>query len=283
AKYAGADGALLWEQRYHGPVRSYALATGAAVDASGDVVVTGYSYNPNYNSNGTPDYYTIKYAGADGAVLWEQRYNGPGNGDDRASAMVVDGEGNIYVTGTSQGGYATVKYDANGNQVWIARYDSGYGDGYARSIALDGAGNVCVTGASHGDFATIKYVQTAVAGFPTISTEPQNQNVVAGSNATFAVTAAGNPPLSYQWRFNGTNIMGATNGTLVVTNARDAQAGEYSVQVSNSVGFTVSPLTRLTIVLSVLSAPQSVNGFNGGNATFSVVAGGTGPFSYQWL
>jgi hypothetical protein len=50
-----------------------------AVDSSGNVVVTGFSHNgTNY------DYYTAKYAVTNGLLLWERRYNGPANGDDRA-------------------------------------------------------------------------------------------------------------------------------------------------------------------------------------------------------
>ena len=50
------------------------------MDGSGNVVVTGAS---SYG-NGAIDFYTAKYAAADGALLWEKRYNGPANGDDRA-------------------------------------------------------------------------------------------------------------------------------------------------------------------------------------------------------
>src|SRR5215216_5472703 len=64
---------------------------------------------------------------------WVARYNGSLNGSDRATAMAVDAAGNVYVTGSSQVGeansdYATIKYDANGNQLWVSTYN-GTGNG----------------------------------------------------------------------------------------------------------------------------------------------------------
>ena len=81
-----------------------------AVDASGSVYVTGYSAG----SGSSWDYATIMYSSA-GVPLWTNRYNGPGNGSDKARALAVDASGNVYVTGSSTGldgrsDYATIKY-----------------------------------------------------------------------------------------------------------------------------------------------------------------------------
>jgi len=97
---------------------------------------------------------------------WAARYNGPGSGDE-ARALAVYSAGNVYVTGTSDGGtdydYATIKYDSSGNQLWAARYNGpgNLGDA-ASALAVDAAGNVYVTGGSNGagtgdDYATVKY------------------------------------------------------------------------------------------------------------------------------
>lgn len=99
---------------------------------------------------------------------WVTRYKGPGSGKDNAQALAVDAAGNAYVTGFSDSGggnydFATVKYDGNGNQVWVARYDGdAQGPDWVRALALDAGGNVFVTGSSAGegtgfDFATVKY------------------------------------------------------------------------------------------------------------------------------
>ena len=161
-----SSGNELWITRYNGAADSSDWAYAVAVDGSGNVYVTGKSYG-----SGTDyDYATIKY-NPEGDTVWVRRYNGPSNHQDWPKAMAVDGDGNVYVTGRSEGSgtwydYATIKYYANGDTAWVRRYD-GPGSNYdeAYSIAVDGSGNVYVTGGSYGgvtgtDYATIKYDST---------------------------------------------------------------------------------------------------------------------------
>ena len=61
-----------------------------------------------------------------------------------------------------------------------------------------------------------------------------------GSNALFTVTAAGTPPLSYQWQFNGADIPGATNLTLALASLALTNAGNYQLVVSNALGTVAS-------------------------------------------
>ncbi|MEO0125933.1 MAG: SBBP repeat-containing protein [candidate division WOR-3 bacterium] len=160
------NGSQLWVARYNGPANNEDRPFGTrciAVDNSGNVYVTGSSYGSAAN----PDYATIKY-NTNGSQLWVARYNGPGNAEDWARAVAVDNSGNVYVTGSSAGSgtswdYATIKYDANGNQLWVARYN-GPGNYYdnAFDLAVDGSGNVYVTGGSYAsgtldDYTTVKY------------------------------------------------------------------------------------------------------------------------------
>lgn len=153
-----------WVVRYNGIGNDSDAASAIAVDAAGNVYVTGYS-NIDY-----VDYATIKYSSG-GVMLWLAGYNGPGDYEDRANAIAVDGAGNVYVTGYSDGGggnedYATIKYNSAGVRQWVARYNgTGNWTDRASAIAVDGAGNVYVTGYSTGsgtdhDFATIKYSST---------------------------------------------------------------------------------------------------------------------------
>jgi hypothetical protein len=82
---------------------------------------------------------------------------------------------------------------------------------------------------------------------PFISAAPQSQTVDAGSSVTFAVTASGTPPLSYQWLFDARAILGATTGSYTVTNLQLPDAGPYSVIVSNVAGSVTSAVAVLTI------------------------------------
>ncbi|MBI4661812.1 MAG: SBBP repeat-containing protein [Verrucomicrobia bacterium] len=91
---------------------------------------------------------------------------------------------------------------------------------------------------------------------PTITIQPQSQAVKAGASVSFSVTAAGTPPLSFQWRQNGENLPGATNSTLIINSAQAMHAGTYAVAVSNSAGSVTSSNAVLTVTPGVLEAPS---------------------------
>jgi YVTN family beta-propeller protein/autotransporter-associated beta strand protein len=94
----------------------------------------------------------------------------------------------------------------------------------------------------------------AVPGqFPVITVQPLNLNLSAGSTATFAVTATGPGTLTYQWRFNGVDIPGATAATLVLPAISAASGGVYTVLVSDGSGATVSIGAVLTVYDTVVT------------------------------
>jgi len=98
-------GTPLWTNRYDGPGHTNDYAQALAVGSDGTVYVTGYSWG----ADSFYDYLTLAYSSG-GVPLWTNRYNGPANGYDQAFAMAVDGSGNIYITGYSQGDCTTIKY-----------------------------------------------------------------------------------------------------------------------------------------------------------------------------
>lgn len=175
AKYAAMDGALIWERRYSALASSqFDEASAIAVDTAGDVYVTGNSY-----SGTNPDFYTAKYAAADGAVIWEKRYNGPANNNDYGKALCVDTNGDVIVVGRSSNGanddYYTAKYAAaDGALLWEQRYNSGAADAPA-AITSDPSGNVLVTGFAQGLYChTVKY--EGGTGLPLWSQRLTNSN-----------------------------------------------------------------------------------------------------------
>ena len=153
------NGNQLWAARYHGPGTGEDHPVALAVDAAANVYVTGSSVGSGTHYT---DYATIKYD-SNGNELWVARYNGPANEYDDASAIAVDEGGHIYVTGGSFSGsmkrdFTTIKYDTNGNELWVARYNGPENDyDYPNAIALDAMGNVYVTGSSTNGYATVKY------------------------------------------------------------------------------------------------------------------------------
>src|SRR5262245_42266591 len=102
---------------------------------------------------------------------------------------------------------------------------------------------------------------TSHAAAPAIYAQPRSQAVLPGSNATFVVSA-GAPPLTYQWRFNGGYVAGATNSTFALTNVQPASTGTYAVVVSNSSGAITSSTATLWLATppDFLWARQVTNG-----------------------
>jgi endonuclease/exonuclease/phosphatase family metal-dependent hydrolase len=87
----------------------------------------------------------------------------------------------------------------------------------------------------------------AVVTIPLITSQPQSQAISVGDNATFSVGASGPGTLGYQWRFAGTNLPGATSNPFTRTNAQLADAGNYTVVVTNASGSTTSDVAVLTV------------------------------------
>ncbi len=130
----------------------------------------------------------------------------------------------------------------------------------------------------------------SAASAPSITTQPQSQSLLVGSNATFFVVATGTAPLGYQWSLNGTNlgnsphIGGATGSILTITNLVATDAGNYQVLVSNSHGTATSSNAILTVLFpaAITTQPVSQSVFLGGTARFPAAASGTQPLDYQW-
>jgi len=121
---------------------------------------------------------------------------------------------------------------------------------------------------------------------PVITTQPASQLVFVGNNTTLQVTVTSLVPASYQWYFNGTNLLaGATNSTLNFQNVQITDAGHYSVTIANPAGGVTSSVATLIVAfpVSIITQPSSQTVVSGSTVSFAVSASGTGPLSYQWL
>lgn len=121
------------------------------------------------------------------------------------------------------------------------------------------------------------------AGAPFLTAGLPDRVLLMGSTDYFWVSATGARALSYQWRSNGTNIIGATQAVFAVSNVQSNRAGLYSVIVSNIFGVATSREFAVNLApLWITNQPKNVLTFQGGNAFFSVGAAGPAPFFYQW-
>ncbi len=204
------DGVEQWAARYNNPGgNSTDMAYALAVDGSGNVYVTGESYDLTTFY----DCVTVKYDSL-GVEQWVRRYSCQDDYTDEGNAIALDGAGNVYVTGRSVGNstswdYATIKYNPSGVRQWVSRYHGmeNYGD-EPSGIAVDDSGNVYVTGGSGigglflTQFATVKYapdgtqewVKTYIgpAGISAraraIAVDSQNNVCVTGYDGDFDTT-----------------------------------------------------------------------------------------------
>jgi Big-like domain-containing protein/lamin tail-like protein/Ig-like domain-containing protein len=119
---------------------------------------------------------------------------------------------------------------------------------------------------------------------PAITQQPQSRTVIVNASTSFTVAASGQAPLRYQWRFNGANILRATNATYSIPSAQLTNNGVYSVLVANSLGAVLSARVTLTVQTppSIVGHPQDRLIPPGETAIFTVTAQGTPPLRYQW-
>ncbi|MBI4658112.1 MAG: immunoglobulin domain-containing protein [Verrucomicrobia bacterium] len=106
---------------------------------------------------------------------------------------------------------------------------------------------------------------TVVLAPPSITLQPQHQTAGFGDAVIFGVTATGSEPLRYQWQLNGVAIPNANSSTFTVSSAAPAQAGTYTVEVSNSAGSKVSSPATLSLLGLQMYAGLTIVGKAGAN------------------
>ncbi|UCH89374.1 MAG: T9SS type A sorting domain-containing protein [Thermoplasmata archaeon] len=151
------DGDTLWTQWYDNTF--YNGADAVTTDRSDNIIIAGYIWTDSTNS----DMHIVKYD-SDANLLWTRTY---GNGEEDVGESIygvaTDSKNDIIVTGKADynlGDYLTLKYDSNGNLLWVRTYNGGWED-YAQDVIVDDSDNIIVTGYSDSninwDWCTIKY------------------------------------------------------------------------------------------------------------------------------
>lgn len=170
------QGVEQWVSNYNGtPGETTDEAYAITIDnAGGGIYVCGVTEDNSGNS----DFVTIKY-NSSGVQQWVKNYNGPGNQNDEAYAITIDNNGNIFVTGESEGAgtgkdYATIKYNTSGVQQWVQRYNNqnANSDDIPNAVIVAVNNDILVTGSSKSsaasgseDYLTIRYNQSGDTAF----------------------------------------------------------------------------------------------------------------------
>jgi pectate lyase len=163
-------------------------------------------------------------------------------------------------------------------------------DTSATNFNFDGIGLRPLTSASTASGIIFNEVQVEYVAAATpagIGMNPQDQSVFTGQSATFTVVPDGTPPFTYQWLYNNDTVLtNQTNATLTINNAQLSDTGGYSVIVSNAYGSVTSDNAQLTVTTPtppiIVTQPQSQTVIPGQTYSFTVVAGGSQPLTYQW-
>lgn len=205
------------------------------------------------------------------------------------------------VTSWGYNAYGQTNVPANlGNLIAVAAGGWNTGIGHSLALKRDGA----VVGWGYNDygqatapvgisnFVAITAGSTHSLGLldgphPFISRQPVGQTVYSGVDVVLRSAAIGAGPLGFQWCVNGTNISGASNNALVLTNAQPQVSGNYTVVVTNTFGAVTSFIAPIAVTASLplvtLLTSSNVALTAGGSTTFVATVTGSLPLTRQWL
>jgi hypothetical protein len=245
-----SQGQLLWATLYHA-AGGDSLPLAIAVDAAGNAYVTGScSFLPYPYPNPGSDYVTVKYDN-NGNVVWVARYHGGKSRSlDGATAIAIDAQGNAYVTGGTGSGdpdrqYATIKYDTDGNELWVAQYPGRGGTALAR----DADGNVYVTGLTlypSYNYLTIKYDSEGTEVWVARYETPERGTVYAlapdSAGNVYVTGGMGGQYATVKYDSKGNELWAARyhgpgpNGDVAFSIAIDGKDNAYVTGASSAIG-----------------------------------------------
>jgi uncharacterized repeat protein (TIGR03803 family) len=182
------------------------------------------------------------------------------NGANPYAALTLGTDCSLYGTtfaGGSDEAGTLFRVTTNGTFTTLVSFMATTGDQPRAALILGSDGNFYGTSSEGGSGYDGTVFRLLPFTAPDVSIQPQTQTVTVGNPAVFNTSTYDALPLSYQWLFNGTNILDATNSALTVSNAFPANQGLYVVVVTNLYGSVTSAPAMLTVSPLPLSAPQS--------------------------
>jgi len=229
-------------------------------------------------------YYSCRITNACGQVVSDQAELTVGTGvvitDDPNSQSVCEGYSVVFRVTADGSAPLSYQWLKDGQDIAGATASM-----YMIPLASpdDNGDYTCVVSNVCGDVQSEAATLTVRAA-PSISEHPFDQVVCEGWPAIFGVTAEGEPPLSYQWRKDGVDIVGATFDTLVIDATQAGDSGEYDVVVTNVCAMVASFPATLTVNVAPSIQDQPIDRVvcQGDPAVFSVTVAGSTPLTYQW-
>jgi len=311
-----AEGNKLWDKSFGGSDMDALFCLEQTSD--GGFILGGESYSPPSGDKTSPNYggfdFWIVRLDPSGTKLWERSFGG--SLDEGVTSVQQTTDGGFIVGGSSgsdpSGNKTSPKYgnydlwvvrlDASGNKLWEQSFggsdfeenswcpsgtqqtrDGGFILGGC-SRSAQGTGNKTSPNYGADDFWVVKL---GTPKPPTFTQQPVSQTVMLGSNATFAVTATGFEPLSYQWWKDGANLTGQTATNLVLAGVQFSDAGNYWAVVTDVAGSATSQVATLTVVAplppTIARQPASRTAEAGSQTGFQVRAAGDLVLAYQWF
>lgn len=149
----------------------------------------------------------------------------------------------VELTVEATGGNLSYQWQHNGNDIPEATNSTLELSG----VSFHDAGSYSVTVTNQAGTVTSNGAELRVSGPPEIITQPESVNATRDDEVSFSVEVLGYPEASYQWRFNGSDISGATDSTYTIEGVQAENQGGYSVVVSNSLGSVESEMATLTV------------------------------------
>jgi hypothetical protein len=266
------NGNLLWAKKGIGGAPGIGLAVRA--DSEGNILATSC-----WPAFGGTAYVLAKYD-SNGFHSW-MRGVLQGNGQLQASSLALAADGNIFVVGGVPAGVLTYegtqfsagsgfvsKYRPDGVPLWVT-----FAGAWCHGVVPDSAGGAYLAGrySQQGTFGSSKtnfltgiggndifFVKLGVKS-PTATPQAFVKTLATDAGTTLQVTTTGTGPFAYQWRFNGTNISGATGSSYVLSGAKWTNAGLYSVVISNTAGRFESAAAAVNVMPELYSEPSGAD------------------------